>query len=139
FLSFLYLVYIIGWALWNPKISPPLPESEQKVPVPEWIPQFQKAYRRNMLAALTLALVNPRPARSITIDGKPFGYWMVWKNFIAALSPLLLTAATLYGIWWYVVIHPLADVEQPAAKSAAVAEGKQAAVPAAPAAPATAA
>src|SRR5213595_3277225 len=59
FLSFLYLVYIIGWALWNPKISPPLPESEQKVPVPEWIPQFQKAYRRNMLAALTLALVNP--------------------------------------------------------------------------------
>ena len=27
FLAFLYLVYVIGWALINPKIAPPLPES----------------------------------------------------------------------------------------------------------------
>ena len=27
FLAFLYLVYIIGWALINPKIAPKLPES----------------------------------------------------------------------------------------------------------------
>lgn len=33
FLSFLYLVYIIGWAMLNPKIAPPLPESQRKVPV----------------------------------------------------------------------------------------------------------
>src|SRR6266511_294571 len=36
FLAFLYLVYVIGWALINPKIAPPLPESETRVPVPEW-------------------------------------------------------------------------------------------------------
>ena len=34
FLAFLYLVYIIGWALINPKIAPKLPESETRVPVP---------------------------------------------------------------------------------------------------------
>ena len=30
FLSFLYLVYIIGWAMINPKIAPPLPEEQTK-------------------------------------------------------------------------------------------------------------
>ena len=28
FLSFLYLIYIIGWAMINPKIAPPLPEDQ---------------------------------------------------------------------------------------------------------------
>ena len=28
FLSFLYLIYIIGWAMINPKIAPPLPEEQ---------------------------------------------------------------------------------------------------------------
>src|SRR5512139_2149461 len=37
FLAFLYLVYIIGWALLNPKIAPKLPDSETKVPVRPWI------------------------------------------------------------------------------------------------------
>ena len=30
FLSFLYLVYIIGWAMVNPKIAPPFPEEQRK-------------------------------------------------------------------------------------------------------------
>src|SRR6476620_233659 len=42
FLSLLYLVYIIGWALINPKIAPKLKTS---VPVPDWIRTFQSAYR----------------------------------------------------------------------------------------------
>ena len=37
FLAFLYLVYIVGWALIDPKIAPKLPESETRVPVPAWI------------------------------------------------------------------------------------------------------
>src|SRR6185437_8487311 len=115
FLSFLYLIYIIGWAVMNPKIAPKLPEAQQKVPVPAWIPQFQAAYARNMLAGLLAAIVRPGPARAIAIDGRPMTYRLVWKNFMAAIFPILLTAATLWGIWWYVVIHPLADVEPPAA------------------------
>ncbi len=37
FLSFLYLVYILGWAIINPKIAPKLPEEQNKVPVPDWM------------------------------------------------------------------------------------------------------
>src|SRR5689334_15453819 len=37
FLSFLYLVYIVGWVVINPKIAPALPEAEQKVPVSDWV------------------------------------------------------------------------------------------------------
>ena len=43
FLAFLYLVYIIGWALINPKIAPPLPEEQTRVPVPAWIAQVRDA------------------------------------------------------------------------------------------------
>ena len=50
FLSFLYLVYIIGWAMINPKIAPPLPEEQTKVPVPDWMPKFQQAYSGNMFS-----------------------------------------------------------------------------------------
>ena len=45
FLSFLYLVYIIGWAMINPKIAPPLPEEQQRVPVPDVDAQV---FRRRM-------------------------------------------------------------------------------------------
>src|SRR5205823_6474158 len=34
FLTFLYLIYIIGWALIDPKIAPRLPEEQTRVPVP---------------------------------------------------------------------------------------------------------
>jgi TRAP-type mannitol/chloroaromatic compound transport system permease large subunit len=129
FLSFLYLVYIVGWAMLNPKIAPRLPESQQKVPVPAWIPQFQKAYSRNMLAALATAVIRPASARAIAIDGRPMTYGLVWKNLMAALFPLMLAVATVWGIWWYVVIHPLADVQM-----ATAAVQVQAAAPAAAAA-----
>jgi TRAP-type mannitol/chloroaromatic compound transport system permease large subunit len=37
---------------------------------------------------------------------------MLWKNFLVALFPLVLAAASLWGIWWYVVIHQQADAQQ---------------------------
>jgi TRAP-type mannitol/chloroaromatic compound transport system permease large subunit len=137
FLSFLYLVYIIIWALINPKIAPRLPEAEQKVPVPEWIPQFQLAYRKNMLASLFLALFKPAKALAIQVEGHRLTYGGICKNLLAALFPLIAAAATLYAIWWYVVIHPFADVE-PAAITAQrqAASAVVAAAPAAPVAPA---
>ncbi len=111
FLSFLYLLYIVGWALLNPKIAPKLPEAEQKVPVPAWIPSFQRAYSKNMLAGLLTAVLRPAKARAITIDGHAMTYGLIWKNLLAALFPLMLAAVSVWGIWWYVVIHPLADVQ----------------------------
>ena len=49
FLSFLYLIYIIGWAMINPKIAPPLPEAQRKVPVPDWMRKFQAAYSQQRI------------------------------------------------------------------------------------------
>src|SRR6185503_499845 len=37
FLTFLYLVYIVGWAMINPKIAPKLPPDRYKVDVPAWL------------------------------------------------------------------------------------------------------
>ena len=111
FLSFLYLVYIVIWALINPKIAPRLPEAEQKVPVSDWVRKFQQSYSKNMLAGLFKALFMPGRALAIEKDGRRLTYVAIWKNFLAALFPLALAAVTLWGIWWYVVIHPQPDVQ----------------------------
>jgi TRAP-type mannitol/chloroaromatic compound transport system permease large subunit len=112
FLSFLYLVYIVGWALIDPKIAPKLPESETRVPVPAWIAQLQKSYSRKLLPTLVTALASPTRALKIDIDGVRVTYGMLVKNLGYALVPLALTAGTLYCAWWYVVIHQQPDTEQ---------------------------
>ena len=112
FLSFLYLVYIVGWALIDPKIAPPLPESEQKVPVSDWVRRFQAAYSKNMLLGLLAAIVRPGRALGIQVaEGARLSYGMLWKNLLAVLFPLMLSAVTLWGIWWYVVIHQQVDTQ----------------------------
>jgi TRAP-type mannitol/chloroaromatic compound transport system permease large subunit len=105
FLSFLYLVYIVGWAMINPKIAPPLPEEQTRVPVPDWVRKFQDAYSPNMLVGLLQALLSPSRARQIAVDGRAISYWALIKNLLFTLVPFLLIALTLWGIWWYVVIH----------------------------------
>jgi TRAP-type mannitol/chloroaromatic compound transport system permease large subunit len=111
FLSLLYLIYIIGWAMLNPKIAPPLPESLTKVPVPDWMRKFQQAYSNNMFVGLTSALVSPGRARQIMVDGRPVNYFMLLRNFAASLVPFILIAGTLWLTYWYVVIHQQAAAE----------------------------
>ena len=126
FLAFLYLVYIVGWALIDPKIAPPLPEAEQKIPVPDWIHQFSQSYSRNMLLATAIAVFSPGRAMKLARDnGRPLGYLGVWRSFGEALFPLILGVVTLWGAWWYVVIHQQADkvVETAVVKKAGVATG----------------
>jgi len=105
FLSFLYLVYIVGWALINPKIAPKLPPEQTKVPVPDWSRKLQAAYSNNMLVTLISALISPDRAQAIAADGKPVTRWLVLKNLCYALVPFLIVAGTLALVWWYVVIH----------------------------------
>ncbi|KRR17318.1 C4-dicarboxylate ABC transporter [Bradyrhizobium lablabi] len=119
FLAFLYLVYIVGWAMINPKIAPPLPEEQTRVNVPDWIKSLQAFYSPNLFVALSKALVSPAQAKKLEIDGKPMGYGAIAQNFVISLVPFLFTAITLGTIWWYVVIH-----QQAAAGSGAV-EGLQ--------------
>lgn len=112
FLALLYLVYVIGWALINPKIAPRLPEEQTRVPVPAWIPKFQQTYSHNMLVGLVRALVSPSKAREIEAEGKPLSRSVLLKNLCFALTPLGLTALTLFAVWWYVVIHQQAGAAE---------------------------
>ena len=94
FLSFLYLVYIVGWAMLDPKIAPRLSEAETKVPVSEWVRKLQAAYSRNMPAALISAVVSPGRALAIEAGGGRISYRMLWSNLAAALFPLILCVIT---------------------------------------------
>jgi TRAP-type mannitol/chloroaromatic compound transport system permease large subunit len=105
FLALLYLVYVIGWAMLNPRIAPRLPEEQTRVPVPGWVERLQAAYSRNMLVGLAKALVAPARARTLEDDGKPLGYLGILGNFGVALVPFALFVITRGGLWWYVVIH----------------------------------
>jgi TRAP-type mannitol/chloroaromatic compound transport system permease large subunit len=109
FLAFLYLVYVVGWAMINPKIAPPLPEEQTRVNVPNWVKSLQTLYSPNLFVALSKALVSPAQAKKLEIDGKPMGYGAIVQNFVISLVPFLLTASTLATVWWYVVIHQQAD------------------------------
>ena len=111
FLSLLYLVYIIGWAMINPKIAPPLPKEQTQVPVPAWLTKFNQAYPGNIVLALIRALVSPAKAKAIATDKGRVSYWLLVKNFLAALVPLIIIGGTLWLTWWYVVIHQQAAAE----------------------------
>src|SRR5499426_554536 len=111
FLALLYMVYIIGWAMIQPKIAPPLSEELTRVPVPAWMQKFQSAYSKNMLVGLISALFSPSRATAIEADKERVDYWMLCKNLCVALVPLALVAGTLWLAWWYVVIHQQAAAE----------------------------
>ena len=131
FLAFLYLIYIIGWALIDPKIAPRLPEEQTRVPVPGWVEKFQAAYSRNLLVAFLAALFSPGRAAAIDAEGKRLGYGQLLLNFVTALVPLLLAVLTMGGLWWYVVVH------QQVSEAAEVAGVQQLGTPGIATAPAT--
>ncbi|MBC7778516.1 MAG: TRAP transporter large permease subunit, partial [Proteobacteria bacterium] len=62
FLAFLYLVYIIGWALINPKVAPKLDPALSVVPLPPWLAHLREVYSRNVLVGLVKALASPARA-----------------------------------------------------------------------------
>lgn len=105
FLSFLYLVYIIGWAMINPKIAPPLPEDQTRVPVPEWMQKLSALYSRNALVAAAGALVSPGRVLGLDTGKGRVTYFTLVSNFVAALVPFMIVGGTLWLVWWYVVMH----------------------------------
>src|SRR5881392_3189533 len=82
FLAFLYLVYIIGWALIDPKIAPKLPEEQTRVPVPDWVDRLAAAYSPNLLVGLFKAVLSPGRARRIEADGRPLNPRRLLGNFL---------------------------------------------------------
>ncbi len=112
FLSFLYLIYIVAWAMINPKIAPPLPEDQTKVPVPAWLSRFEDIYRsQTILISLIKGLLSPSRARQIDAEGRLVSYWMLLSSFGYALVPFMIVAGTMATVWWYVVIHQQAAIE----------------------------
>ncbi|HSV54845.1 MAG TPA: TRAP transporter large permease subunit [Burkholderiaceae bacterium] len=137
FLALLYLVYVIGWALINPKIAPKLPPEQQKVPVPAWLEHISSNYSRRMLPALAVAVVSPNRALKTVPAGVGEVTTITWglllRSLVRALVPVMLAVVLLGTVWWYVTIHsqkgnqsePVAMQAAPEAGSKGISGGVQ--------------
>jgi TRAP-type mannitol/chloroaromatic compound transport system permease large subunit len=106
FLTALYLAYIVGWALINPKVAPKLPEGKYRLPVPDWMARLERGSAKRVMGGLIGAVLRPGSARgSVGPDGQPATYRIVFGNFLAALVPLALVVALFGAAWWYVLVH----------------------------------
>jgi TRAP-type mannitol/chloroaromatic compound transport system permease large subunit len=106
FLTFLYLVYILGWAIINPKIAPKLPEGQYRTEVPEWLQRLERGPSRRVAGGLIGAALWPGTLRrKIAPDNYPVGYGLILKNVVTLLVPLALTFGTFGTAWWYVTIY----------------------------------
>jgi TRAP-type mannitol/chloroaromatic compound transport system permease large subunit len=108
FLSFLYLVYIIGWAMINPKIAPKPPEGQNRVPVSDWLWTFQDLYSKKVLVGFAKALVSPGRALALKNGDQRITYLTLLSQMGYVLVPFCWIAGILALLWWYVVIHPQA-------------------------------
>src|SRR5689334_21662403 len=92
FLSFLYLIYIIGWAMIDPKIAPKLPEEQVRVPVPDWVNGVARTLSPNLLVGVVKALLAPRQVRGLKDEkGRPLSFLTLVVEFLTALGPFLMT------------------------------------------------
>jgi len=137
FLTFLYLVYILGWAIINPSIAPKLPPDQFRVAVPPYLLALERGRTRTVVPGLLAAALRPALAR---VAG---GYRVIARDMAALSVPFLLVFGTFMATWWYVVIYnapeaaSLAAAVTPATKATAV-PGGPAPAATAPAAKATA-
>lgn len=106
FLTFLYLVYILGWAIINPKIAPKLREDQFRLKVPDWLQRLERGASKRVFAGLLASVARPSLLRGAqTADGKPSGYGFIVSALLTSLVPLMLTVGILAMTWWYVVIY----------------------------------
>jgi TRAP-type mannitol/chloroaromatic compound transport system permease large subunit len=117
FLAFLYLVYVIGWAMIQPKIAPRLPPEQQRADITPWVGHIAAQYSQRMLPALLAAVVSPGRALQASFEGIKVSWWRLLRHLVTALVPLLLAVVALGTVWWYVTIYSQKDAnpETPAA------------------------
>ncbi len=128
FLALLYLIYIIGWVLINPKIAPKLPPEQMRAPIPAWLAHVSSSYSRRILPALASAVMAPGKAVKSGIADVAITWGHLFRSLLMALMPFFLAVVTLGAAWWYVVIH-----SQEENNAAATAELVAKATPGAPA------
>lgn len=122
FLAFLYLVYVIGWCMINPKIAPRLPPEQMKAPISPWVAHIASSYSRFMLPALIAAVVLPGRALRKGVEGVNLKWWQLLAGLTRALAPVIVAVATLGAVWWYVTIYSQNDNEAAPAVAAQMAE-----------------
>jgi TRAP-type mannitol/chloroaromatic compound transport system permease large subunit len=106
FLTFLYLAYILGWAIINPKIAPKLPPEQYRIPAPEWLRKLERGPDRRVTGALIASVFRPKFAQGVKLaDGRPVTYGLILTNFLALIVPAALAVGTFTTAWWYVIIH----------------------------------
>ncbi|PYN05784.1 MAG: C4-dicarboxylate ABC transporter [Candidatus Rokuibacteriota bacterium] len=126
FLTFLYLVYILGWAIINPRIAPKLPPDQYRVSVPDYLRALERGRSRSVVPGLIAAAFRPVLARSA-------GYRLIARDLAAIAVPIMLTIGTFTATWWYVVIYNAPEVTTAAVSPATKATAVTAAPVAAPA------
>ena len=120
FLAFLYLVYVIGWAVIDPKVAPKLPIEQMRAPISPWVAHLAAVYSKRMLPTLLTAVVSPGRALQAASKGLRITWLqLVWALF-RALVPVWMAAVCLGATWWYVVIHSQ-EVDAPVTVSASTA------------------
>jgi TRAP-type mannitol/chloroaromatic compound transport system permease large subunit len=97
FLAFLYLVYVIGWALLNPKVAPQLPLEQQRAPISPAVAALAERYSPRMLWALCKAVLAPA--------GASMSWPRLMLGLLRALVPVWLALLCLGATWWYVTIY----------------------------------
>ncbi len=105
FLALLYLIYVVGWAMINPKVAPRLPIEQQRAPISPWVAHLSASYSRRMLPALLGAVVAPARALRASGTGVRITWWQLMRALFRALVPLWLALVLLGTAWWYVTIH----------------------------------
>ncbi len=134
FLALLYLLYVIGWALVQPKVAPRLPPGQQRAQITPPVAHIAANYSPRMVPALVSALVSPGRALAAGAEGVRVRWFELLRYFGSALVPLLLAAVTLGAVWWYVTIYSQqTEASAPAAAGQAAPTGSDA-TPQAPAA-----
>lgn len=109
FLATLYLIYVIGWVLINPKIAPKLPVEQTRAAISPAVQKIADHYSSKHLLALLQALLSPGKALRKSADNVVVTWTFIAKSFLMSLVPVFMTVVALGAVWWYVVIHSQAD------------------------------
>jgi len=109
FLTLLYLIYIIGWAVINPKVAPKLPPDKYQLPVPDWLQGFQRGPSNRVIGSLFAVALRPSLLARAQPDRRSVKYSVVVSNLLAALAPAGLVLILFVTTWWYVTIYSVPD------------------------------
>jgi TRAP-type mannitol/chloroaromatic compound transport system permease large subunit len=124
FLATLYLIYIIGWVLIDPKIAPKLPVEQTRAPISPEVQKISDHYASRYFFALIQALIAPGKVLKKSADSVVITWGYIAKSFVMSLVPILMTVATMGAVWWYVVIHSQEENNAAAAQVVATQSAK---------------